>query len=292
MAEQYELDAVHLYLIDDSGQNLVLQATAGQEPASNEPIALTSGLVVTQVVSGGQPVLLSSIPGSDTRPATRSQLAMPLLVERQAIGVLDLHSDTAHKFTADSFTAFEATATQLAISIDSAQQWTLSLTAQQKSEQALRQLTHQAWDERLRSYRQELGFAYDLSAVKPTQGSAEGDVSLPVSIQNYTIGQLAVQVPPGHTLSADEHALLKAVTQQLAQKMENLRLFDETQRRASREQLARQITDKIRASGDIESALQTAARELSSALGVSRATIDLEVTASTEEAGTGNGKGS
>jgi GAF domain-containing protein len=74
------------------------------------------------------------------------------------------------------------------------------------------------------------------------------------------------------------------VAQQLAQKAETLRLFEDTQRQATREQIARQITDRIRASRNIEAALQTAAEELSKALGTAQAVIDLRVNPQHDEA--------
>jgi hypothetical protein len=71
--------------------------------------------------------------------------------------------------------------------------------------------------------------------------------------------------------------MLAAVAQQLAQKAENLRLFEATQQQASREQIARQIADRVRGSRDIETALKTATQELSKALGITRAVVDLEI---------------
>jgi GAF domain-containing protein len=123
-----------------------------------------------------------------------------------------------------------------------------------------------------------LGFTYDLSAVKPLASlEKNGGVVVPVTIQNQVIGQLSVQPAEGKILSADEQALLSAVSQQLAQKAENIRLFEETQQRATREQIARQIADKIRASRDIEMALKTAATELNKALGTAKAVVNLQV---------------
>ena len=166
----------------------------------------------------------------------------------------------------------------MAISIDSAKQWELSQAAQQKSEESLNQLTQQQWAERLSTRRGLLGFAYDLSTISPLQATDfNGGVSVPVMVQNQSIGQMAVSMPENRKMSEDEQAMLNAVAQQLAQKAENLRLFEETQQQATREQLARQIADKIRASRDIETALNTAAQELSKALGLSKAQVDLEI---------------
>jgi GAF domain-containing protein len=56
---------------------------------------------------------------------------------------------------------------------------------------------------------------------------------------------------------------------------ENLRLLDETQRRATRERLVSEITAKVRASMDVDTILQTAVRELGAALGTDRAFVQL-----------------
>jgi GAF domain-containing protein len=216
-------------------------------------------------------------------PETRSELAIPLIVEDRVIGVLDMQADKANTFTENNKTVYEAMATQLAISINSAQQWTVAQEAQRKTEELVKQLTRQSWRERLASRRESLGFAYDLSAVAPLSNMnpepANGGTKLavPVVVQNEPIGQLAVNVPPQRALSPDEENLLAAVAQQLAQKAENLRLFEQTQQRAAREQIARQIADKVRASRDIESALKTAAEELAKNLGVARAVVDLKI---------------
>jgi hypothetical protein len=65
------------------------------------------------------------------------------------------------------------------------------------------------------------------------------------------------------------------VSEQLALTIENLRLFDDTQKRATREQLTRQITDKMRAAPDVDSIIQTGLAELAKALNVSRAYVKL-----------------
>jgi len=230
---------------------------------------------VARVVAICKPIILSGEIDRNALPGIRSQLAVPLLVENRVIGVLDMHSTAANAFSEESLTVFEAMATQLAISIDGAQQWASSVAAHKRSEQALKLLTQQAWSEQLAAQEKELGYAYNLSKIEPLIDSPEGDISLPLVVQNQPIGELTVKVSEGKKLSEDEQALLLAVSQQLAQKAENLRLFDQTQRRASREQLTREITDRMRAAPDVESILQTGLGELAQALGVSRTYVKL-----------------
>ena len=52
--------------------------------------------------------------------------------------------------------------------------------------------------------------------------------------------------------------MLEAVVDQLAQMAEGLRLLDETQERAGREQLIGQISDKLRSAPDLDTLMQVA----------------------------------
>jgi len=320
---RFNLYYTQIYFMDDLGQNLVLKAGAGmmgQELiARRHSLPVGPGSIIGLVAAERKSIIVADTQSSDIHkansllPETRSELAIPLLVEGRVIGVLDMQADKANTFTENNLTVFEAMATQLAIAIDSARQWALGQEAQRKSEEAIRQLTRQSWVERLASHRENLGFTYDLSAVTPLadfghsalgvfqtewpveaisdfglehdngeskienrKSKVENRLAVPVVVQNESIGQLAVEVPPERTISPDEQNLLAAVAQQLGQKAENLRLFEQTQQRAAREQIARQITDKVRASRDIESALKIAAEELSKTLAVSRVMIDLK----------------
>jgi GAF domain-containing protein/HAMP domain-containing protein len=286
--QQFDLYHTQVYFIDNLGQNLVLEASTGKVGqellARHHTLPVGPGSIVGRVAVEGQAIAVPDTTKSDIHkpnpllPNTRSELAVPLIVEGQVIGVLDMQATQPDTFTEKNRTVFEAMGTQLAIAIHSAQQWALTQEAQEKSEQALRQLTRQSWTETLATHRRNLGFDYDLSAVKPvTSLEKNGGVVVPVTIQNQVIGQLTVQPPEGKVLSADEQSLLSAVSQQLAQKAENIRLFEETQQRATREQIARQIADKIRASRDIEMALKTAATELNKALGTAKAVVNLQI---------------
>jgi GAF domain-containing protein len=76
------------------------------------------------------------------------------------------------------------------------------------------------------------------------------------------IGALGVRREGAEAWSEDELALLSTVTDQLAQTLENLRLLDETTRRAAREQLAGEITGRIREAVEIEAVLERALSEL------------------------------
>ncbi len=303
IGSHFDLYSTQIYLVDDLGQNLILRAGAGPGGATllarHYSLPLADNSPVSRAASRGQAVVIPDTAESENYlpnpllPQTRSELAVPLIIEGRVIGVLDLQARQANTFTDDKLPVFEAMATQLVISINSAEQWALTQEAQQKAETALRQLSREGWATRLASRPEGLGFVYDLSAVTPYLANghetpAEQGLSAPMVVQNEPIGRLSVVAPPSRPLSEGERALVMSVAQQLAQKAENLRLFEITQQRVAREQLARRIVDRLRASRDIESAMKTAAEELNKALGTARTTVDLQLTPAEPEPGDKN----
>lgn len=98
----------------------------------------------------------------------------------------------------------------------------------------------------------------------------------PISLRGETIGTLSLQdIDPQRRWTAEEIALVETVSEQLALTIENLRLFEDTQRRAAREQLTRKIADQMRQSPDFEAIIQTGSAELAKALNVPRVYVKL-----------------
>lgn len=103
------------------------------------------------------------------------------------------------------------------------------------------------------------------------------ELALPIAsgARAQLIGALGVRRTRQEEWSEDELALVTTVTDQLAQTLENLRLLDETTRRAAREQMAGEITGHIREAVEIEEVLERALSELGRALAVERGAVYL-----------------
>ncbi len=85
----------------------------------------------------------------------------------------------------------------------------------------------------------------------------------PITLRGEEIGALGVQDDSGtRQWTAEEVALVQTVTSRLALAAENLRLLDETQRRAAQERLVGEVTARMRQTLDVNAILQTAAREM------------------------------
>ncbi len=98
------------------------------------------------------------------------------------------------------------------------------------------------------------------------------ELALPITsgTRAQLIGALGVRRDQDETWSEDELAMVTTVTDQLAQTLENLRLLDETTRRAAREQMAGEITGRIREAVEIEAVLERALGELGRAFAAER----------------------
>ncbi len=102
-------------------------------------------------------------------------------------------------------------------------------------------------------------------------------ITLPIKLRGQTIGILEVNSKTGkREWSRDEITLLEAAAERAALALENARLVESAQRRASRERSIGEISARIGSVSDIESILQTAVEELGRKLS-SAAEVTLEL---------------
>jgi GAF domain-containing protein len=86
-------------------------------------------------------------------------------------------------------------------------------------------------------------------------------------IGSEIMGRIYIAYTEKYDFLDEESALLGAVATRVSGYIENRRLFDQAQARARREQILRQVSDRIRGSVDVEIIMRTAAREVGRALG-------------------------
>lgn len=99
----------------------------------------------------------------------------------------------------------------------------------------------------------------------------------PLVARDQWIGLLFALTEQPHTFTWAELNFHRALADQAAVAIDNRRLLAETQQRAHREALIRQITTRIRAASDVHGVLQVTAAELARSLGASRAIVRLTV---------------
>jgi GAF domain-containing protein len=109
-----------------------------------------------------------------------------------------------------------------------------------------------------------------LQAGQSVQEDDQGELALaiPLKVRDQVIGVLDFRKDTsGRSWTDEEKVLLETLAEQLGVALESARLYQDTQRRAARERLTREITDNIRAATSVEDAMQRAVQEISRVLG-------------------------
>ncbi len=133
--ERFQYHPVHIFTVDQNDDKIYFRATTatGEQLTRLRSLPLRVGQgVVGSAVATQAPVLVGDV-STDARYvvdslSTRSELAVPLRIGEEVIGVLDVQSDVPHDFDADDLFVMRTLADQIAIAIDSAN----SYSAQQE----------------------------------------------------------------------------------------------------------------------------------------------------------------
>jgi len=248
------------------------------------------------------------VPESVDSPVT--EVSLPLLRGGQTLGALCIQSTEADGFGADDVAMLQTIADQLANALEIGRLLTEADRNVRQLEAVVGSYTLESWREflaktqRSRGYRYR-GFDLEVATEQPVEsqqawregrpvvyrqtsdaenGANEGrlyptaltTLAIPIRVREQVIGVLNVR-SRGEELASDALTLLEEVGSRLGQALETARLLEDTRARAAREQLASTISGRVRAEVEIESLLERALRELSLALGVRRAAVELEV---------------
>jgi PAS domain S-box-containing protein len=109
IVDQFDVYHCQIYLVDGDGKNAVLKQSTGyagrQLLQRGHSIPLDQESLVTLCINAGEPVLEGDVadnPGwlpNPLLPHTRSELVMPLKIEEEVIGALDIQDRVANRFT-------------------------------------------------------------------------------------------------------------------------------------------------------------------------------------------------
>jgi GAF domain-containing protein/HAMP domain-containing protein len=282
-----------IFLLDESNEYAVLQASpteAGREMlAHHHKLKVGQEGIVGNVSATGEPRIVLDT-GLDAAyfnnpllPMTRSEMALPLKVNEQLLGVLDVQSELPEAFTQDDISTLQIMADQLALAIQ-------RVRLSQEQEYNLRQLegayqtfTSTSW----RKFTQEKGFkpGYRFDGVKlsaldtypaksreilikgksvvlPTdRESKSSTLAVPLKLRDQILGVMNISFGES-TISQEMVVLTEEIASRLAVALENARLYSETQKQAERTRAVSEISNLITSSVNIENILRTAVQEL------------------------------
>lgn len=227
-------------------------------------------------------------------PNTRSEMALPLVANGQALGVLDVQSDKSQAFNNEDISILQILAEQIAVAIQNANLFSQTQKALEAARVTYGQLSREAWSKILRN-QARIGFIATPPATTQIQeqnlepsiakaietgdlilGSDGLTISVPVKIRGQVIGAIRLKKSEiAEAWTQDETNLAIALADQLSGAMESARLYRESQQRAARESLVSDISARMTASSNMETILRDAVQELGQAIGNASVTFQL-----------------
>jgi GAF domain-containing protein len=232
-------------------------------------------------------------------PDTRSEMVLPLRSRGRVIGALVLRSTERGAFSQEDIPVLQTMADQIAVTIDNAHLYAEAQANLSEVEKVQRRYVREEWAEFMAAHETpayertqpdvptlgdavpsevEQAIAQREIVVKSNAGDPTEQATLvvPIMLRDEAIGVLGLQeARDGRQWTKDEIALIEAIADQMALAIENARLLADTQQRAERERVIANITARVRASMDPKTILETAVRELGTALGTDRAFVQL-----------------
>ena len=296
VSQQFGFYHVGIFLMDETRDLAILRAAnseGGQQMLNrNHSLPIDPNSIVGYAISIGEPRVALDVgvdsvsPDNPDLPDTRSEMALPLRVGTRVIGAIDVQSTATNAFSQEDVAILTTLADQVSIAIENARLFGEARNALTESKSVFEKYTRQDWSNFV-SQVKHTGFVFDGQHVAPLDNQTKREhiraaiktgslsrergsatVAVPIKLRGQTIGVLDLRSKRGaREWTQDEIALLEAAAERAALALENARLVESAQRRASRERAIGEISTRIGAVNDIEAILQTAVEELGRKIG-------------------------
>lgn len=296
--EQFGFYYTALFTLDETGHYAMLRAGTGEIGrvllAQEYKVPLSSSSVVGRCIAQGRAYTGQVEPGEmglvGLEVSGLYQAVLPLRVRGGlVIGALLFWSRRADDFDPASLVVLQLMADQVAAGWENARLFAQTQEAMESTRRAYGELSLQGWLNLVRSQpslsylsnkygilRVEeldspeiihaLQSGQTVQVIKSADGSEQGEpvIAVPIKVSGNVIGALGARKVAGEAgWQSSETVLLEALAEQLGLAMESARLYQESQRAATRERLTREITDRLRRAMTVQELLQFTAQELS-----------------------------
>jgi GAF domain-containing protein/HAMP domain-containing protein len=235
-------------------------------------------------------------------PNTHSEIALPLKVGSEIIGVLDVQSEQPDAFEQEYVELLTIMADQVGLAIQNSQRFEETQKAMSNAETISKQYLRQAWQS-IAQEGENLGYRLTKNKLEPlasrfetadiieavqsgqsklVKDGSQNRLTIPVKLRGEVIGVLNLQSSGGRVWKNDVIDIAQATADRMALAIENARLLASSQNQAARERTVGEITSKIGASVNLRNVLQTAVEELGRILPGSDVVIQIESAKSKE----------
>lgn len=280
LTERFDYYFAGIYFLDSSEKWVELKEATGDAgkilKQNHHRFETTSKNLVAVAIRERGPRIIHNIAEEKNRapnpllPATRSEIALPLMVGDHVIGALDVHSSKVSDFGLEVIEIMQNMAAQVTIALENARLFQETQQRIREMRVVQQQYLQEGWGRDLTIQREDLEYGIGEDILPDAQ-----KLEVAVSLRDQTIGQ--IQIERDSEWTPEQQSLINAVAAQAAVALENARLVSESRQIALRERMLAEINSKIWSSTTIDGVLQTVAKELGRRFDASRTTIKLNV---------------
>jgi len=211
--------------------------TGKQMAAEGHRMPMGSGLIGTAAATGETMMRpdLAADPdwhANPLLPDTRGEIAVPIKLGDQILGVLDIQSDQVGALTEDDQLLLEGLCGQIAIAMEQTRLRQEMNERLDEINRLYRSMSREGWREYHTSTTLPEGFQYDQAGVRDLAGEEDTQAVVTASLTvpgGTKVGTLSVASDPENPLSPEDQAFLDQVSEQVALALESARLSEQTQ---------------------------------------------------------------
>lgn len=206
-------------------------------------------------------------------PLTRSEVALPLTVHGQLLGVLDIQSDAPSAFTMQDVGVLETLANQIAVAIEKAQLFAEARATLSQVEALMSIRTYEAWSQKLKTGQSTVTYTpFGLRPEKP-QVIEPNALSIPILLRGQAIGSISIARKGNTPWGKHDEEIVSEIATQIGLAADSVRLLEEAMQRAEQEKTISELAYRFSQAFDLDSLLQIAARELAQLPGMKEASV-------------------
>jgi GAF domain-containing protein/HAMP domain-containing protein len=293
-----------VFLLDAAGEYAVLRAANSEGGkrmlARGHRLIVGAQGIVGYVTGTGEPRIALDV-GADAvyfdnpdMPATRSEMALPLVAGGRVLGALDVQSTDAAAFSGEDVAVLQILADQLAVAIENARLFAEHQEALDAMRRAYRQMSWEAWADLL-SQRRGIGYVCDShNIIRPVLPDRQSDASpadqaeqplppsrtsppsrttraaqqaaesngttvkIPIRIRDKAFGMVRLRkADEAGKWTEEEMALVETLAEQLGTALDSARLYEESLIERDRTALLLEVSQRLSADLDFDAVVET-----------------------------------
>ena len=288
VSDQFGFYHTGIFLINEAGDEAVLQAASSEGGLrmieNSHSVAVGSLGIVGYVLSQKRHRIVFDI-GTDAvlfnnpdLPMTRSEAALPLVVRNKVLGVLDIHSDKPQAFSPEDIDILQTLADQVAVAIENARLLDESQAAVMQLETLTADRSREAWSQELKKKGRVFTYTPLGLRAEKIPLKDENVIKTAITLRGHKIGNISISRKEDAVWNKSDEDFILEVANQIGLAVDNIRLLENATQRAKQEQTVGRLATRFGQSLDIDTLLQTAARELGQLPEVEEATVFISET--------------